>query len=701
MEETRSRYDIAADFILNSGRSLVITGKAGSGKTTFLKDVIGKSTKNIAIAAPTGIAAINAGGVTVHSLFQLPLTTLVPTPETKKLLLSQKLREDRIRLMQSLDLLVIDEISMLRADTLDAIDTILRHQRKRSDVPFGGVQLIMTGDMSQLSPVVRREEKELMDRYYDGPFFFHSKVMRELKPVYIEFDKIYRQSDAAFIEILNEIRDNRLTDKSIAILNKQVVTNYQPDDEELEVILCTHNAQVEEINNSMLSKIDGKDYIYTATVTGDFNERNYPTEETLILREGAKVMFTKNDMETPRRFYNGKLGVVDKLSKDYVTVCCGDSTIVVERMQWRNIRYEVNENDQIEEIETGCFSQIPLRLGWAITIHKSQGLTFDGIVIDASRSFAAGQVYVALSRCRSLERIKLLTPIERRNIICDPNINRLQKSFMNEESLQEEYRIALLEYEGEVYANVFRLEPAAALITQACTLASGNKEIFDSETIDMLVGIRNLLKDLATTGTRFAPYLRKYAVMDRDMMDKRLNDAYNFYKPKVDWILEALRQIHDTMPDEYGMDDILIKYNGYITGLEERIELTNIMLDQVVMERKPEQYATAELAFRRRKAAHEVSKSHMHRGDDNNSSAGKHPQLYNALKRMRIELANGNGIPPYSVMSNALMLSISNKQPTNRKELMSISGMGPKRMEKYGEKILACIKQYAGKDTIF
>ena len=414
----------AWDFVENTGRSIFLTGKAGTGKTTFLKAVVEQSRKRPIVVAPTGVAAINAGGVTIHSFFQLPFSPYVPGAKVES---KFDFSREKRKIIASIDLLIIDEISMVRADLLDAIDAVLRRFRDHSQ-PFGGVQLLMIGDLAQLTPVVTPEDERLLKPYYDTPYFFGSKALQQIDYVTIQLDHVYRQQDASFIRILNEVRKGNPSAEALSQLNSRVILNSQFSilNSKLAIRLTTHNQLANYYNESELQKLPGRSYSYRAEIKGTFPDYSYPTAETLVLKEGAQVMFIKNDTSGKHLYYNGRIGRVMEASENHLTVYCeGDANAIeVEPLEWENTRYALNE--QTREIESevqGTFKQLPLRLAWAITIHKSQGLTFDNAIIDANQSFAPGQVYVALSRCRTLEGLQLAKPLEARAIINDERVD--------------------------------------------------------------------------------------------------------------------------------------------------------------------------------------------------------------------------------------------------------------------------------------
>lgn len=448
--ERNDELRIAWEFVENTGRSIFLTGKAGTGKTTFLKAVVEKSRKRSIVVAPTGVAAINAGGMTIHSFFQLPLSPFVPEAQIKS---KFDFGREKRKIISSIDLLIIDEISMVRADLLDAIDSVLRRYRDRYQ-PFGGVQLLMIGDLAQLTPVVTPEDERLLKPYYDTPYFFGSKALAQTKYVTIQLEKVYRQQDDMFISILNHIRDGKPTAEDLALLNSRVMPTLSRSEESY-IRLTTHNNLANNYNDNELRKLPSRSFLFHAEIEGTFPEYSYPTGETLELKTGAQVMFVKNDPTAERRYYNGRIGHVTYVDDHRILVLCkGDSNAIeVEPLEWENTRYTLNpETREIETDVQGVFKQYPLRLAWAITIHKSQGLTFDHAIIDANQSFAPGQVYVALSRCRTLEGLALAQPLQERSIISDEQVNsyidhqeqEAEKSIEQLPTLKEEYERQLL-----------------------------------------------------------------------------------------------------------------------------------------------------------------------------------------------------------------------------------------------------------------
>lgn len=443
----------AWDFVENTGRSIFLTGKAGTGKTTFLKTVVERSKKRLVVVAPTGVAAINAGGVTIHSFFQLPFSPYIPNSRIQN---KFDFGKEKRRIIASLDLLIIDEISMVRSDLLDAIDSVLRRYRNKYK-PFGGVQLLMIGDLQQLTPVVTPGEENILNTYYDTPYFFGSRALQQIDYVTIQLDQVFRQQDGTFLDVLNHIREAEPTEEDINILNTRCIPDFAPKPKEGYIRLTTHNHFADDYNDNELSKLPGASYRFHAQIEGNFPEYAYPTSELLILKEGAQVMFVKNDPTGNHRYYNGRIGQIVDISDNHVAVLCpGDAeAIEVEPLIWENTQYQINP--MTKEIETkvhGKFHQLPLRLAWAITIHKSQGLTFEHAIIDANLSFAPGQVYVALSRCKTLEGMVLSAPLDTNAIINDLRVRdyinhqeeEAKRSIEQLPQLKEEYyRLLLLE----------------------------------------------------------------------------------------------------------------------------------------------------------------------------------------------------------------------------------------------------------------
>ncbi|MDA3797657.1 MAG: helix-turn-helix domain-containing protein [Kiritimatiellae bacterium] len=455
--------EITAKYVNHTNRHIYLTGKAGTGKTTFLKSIVESTHKNVVVAAPTGIAAINADGVTLHSLFQLPFGAFVPenipfrsdirfelnTPQS--IWKGFHMNKQKRALLQEVELLIIDEVSMLRADLLDAIDTILRSVRKRREEPFGGLQVLFIGDLLQLPPVVKDDEWSVLSEYYDSIFFFSANVLKEAPPIYIELDKIYRQSDFTFIELLGHLRDNKVTMSDVELLNRY----YRPKSDAIGegyIQITTHNRIADSSNRKALAKLDSKSYFFDAEIHGDFPEYMCPIEVKMELKLGAQVMFIKNDSSGEQRYFNGKIGKIVVLGDDKIEVAFDDGApnAEVEKYTWENKKYKLNsDTNEAEQCVAGTFVHYPLKLAWAITVHKSQGLTFDKAVIDVAQAFAPGQIYVALSRLTSLDGLVLLSPIPRNMFKLDEQVNTFSCEKIELEKLESELVSNTLLYVGQ------------------------------------------------------------------------------------------------------------------------------------------------------------------------------------------------------------------------------------------------------------
>jgi hypothetical protein len=437
MQSISAEANYVLQFINQTNRSIFLTGKAGTGKTTLLKEIIKSTHKNCVVVAPTGIAALNAGGVTIHSMFQLPFGGFIPENNVdshfsdsmkfeSKDTLRRHFRMSAVKkaVIQNMELLIIDEVSMLRSDLMDAIDFMLQSVRKKK-YAFGGVQVLFIGDLLQLPPVIRDEEWRTLRKYYKGKFFFHSHVVQQNPPLYVELSKIFRQSDETFIDLLNNLRNNKITNDNINFLNKFVQPTFDLKVNKGYITLTTHNNKADTLNMQSLKDLEGNSKTYKAQIVDDFPEKIFPLEENLELKVGAQVMFIKNDLSFEKKFFNGKMGFIKSLSADeiYVHFPEENKTIEVERYEWQNIRYLVNAmTKEIDEEVLGTFVHYPIKLAWAITVHKSQGLTFDKAALDVSQVFMPGQAYVALSRLRSLDGLILLSPLQMNGISNDDDV---------------------------------------------------------------------------------------------------------------------------------------------------------------------------------------------------------------------------------------------------------------------------------------
>lgn len=556
MKDEERIFDLATRFVHFTNEDLFITGKAGTGKTTFLKTIKETCSKKMAIVAPTGVAAINAGGVTIHSFFQLPFGGYIPDSDQfgdtesgkfishRGLLRNIRFSAAKREILQELELLIIDEVSMLRSDMLDAMNIILQSIRNNRREPFGGVQILYIGDLYQLPPVVGNDEWEVLKSYYKSPFFFDAMVMEHAPPIYLELTKIYRQSDAGFIDVLNSIRNNEVTEDDINYLNRRYDPYYIPGEDDSVVVLTTHNYKAEKINNGALNQLQTQDYIFKGTITDEFNEKVLPVEMDLRLKKGAQVMFIRNDKGDDRRYYNGKIGTIADIGDDYITVHCkgDDDKIELKTETWDNIKYVYNaDKDILEEEILGSYSQYPLRLAWAITIHKSQGLTFEKAIIDAVDSFSPGQVYVALSRLTGLNGLILSSPIHEKAIQTDERILHYKDKIIQLDSLEQ-----LLDEKQILFIqeSVIRSFQWDKLIRKLDDFVVQKKLMLIEDAGDVnnkLLVIKHATKQLKSVGDKFVSQLQRlFATMEKNdfaAVNERLLSATAYFKTEIQVVL--------------------------------------------------------------------------------------------------------------------------------------------------------------------
>jgi hypothetical protein len=546
-------FRLATSLVNDTSQHVFITGRAGTGKTTFLRYVREQTQKNCVIVAPTGVAAINAGGVTMHSFFQLPFGMFIPgsisqhdysgsseISDRRSLFRNIHFNSNKRKLLEELELLIIDEVSMMRCDMLDAIDVILRHFRK-TPLPFGGVQVVYIGDMFQLPPVVQNEEWNVLSKFYENPFFFSAHVTREAPPLYIELQKIYRQTEKRFINVLNRIRNNQLLPDDFEFLNERFHPDFIGDTSDEYITITTHNKKADAINATMLSKLPGNSFSFKATVKDEFSDKAYPTDQELFLKEGAQVMFIKNDSSNDRRYYNGRIGTVKKIENDSITVAFQDGTeLEVERETWKNVRYTYDkEKDKVCEDELGSFTQFPIRLAWAITIHKSQGLTFNHVIIDAGASFAPGQVYVALSRCTSMDGIILKSRIPPHVVSTDRRI----VEFSNRQILNTAELEIILENEkykfwGQKLHRLFEFKNILGMLNEWVENVP-EKKIADNEAIILLA--KDLIKKVSSlndVGIKFQVQLHQLLeatqrTKSTALLCERMKKAIDFFATEL------------------------------------------------------------------------------------------------------------------------------------------------------------------------
>ena len=691
-------YQLAYKYVLDTNQCLFLTGKAGTGKTTLLRRLQQECPKQMVVVAPTGVAAINAEGVTIHSLFQLPPQLFLPTPaERRKLFAEMQMRRDKQRLLFNLELLVIDEISMVRADLLDTIDAVLRRFKRRPNLPFGGAQVLFIGDLFQLSPVVREEEWNYLREFYAGPYFFQARVFQEIRPMYIELDHVYRQDDTRFIDLLNEVRDNRLSSASYALLNSRYQPHWEPkEDEPFHIILSTHNRKVDAINEREQAKLNATTHCYTASVEGKFPESLFPMDEVLTLAEGARVMFVRNDSTPNKRYYNGKLGVVSHIEDDHITVACEGTDnqteyIEVHQETWENIRYVTAKNsDEITTVVDGTFTQFPLRLAWAVTIHKAQGLTFDRVVIDSQDAFAAGQVYVALSRCRSLEGIILLSPIPESALTNSREVLAFTAAQPTLEQAAMGLHLSERAYFVQILCSIFDFRDAYQK-TESLLHIVGKSTSYNQDTAkDYLNPLLSMLAEWQHTADLFQQQIRQILFAeapDIPYLTQRLQAASAYFSPRMSDLLERLQSSPVYSDDQQDAKEYEENINELFVDLSRQM----YVMEHTAQNPSVPRYFEARGAFR-------APNPHISAQSEKaaQSSESKHPVLLKRLYALRRTIAEEQGYETqlYLVAHTKSLIEISNTLPTTQKALLSVSGIGKKKYELIGERVLQMVRRY-------
>ena len=682
-------------FVQNTDVHIFLTGKAGTGKTTFLRNLSAKSYKRMVIVAPTGVAAINAGGVTIHSFFQLPFGPIVPDSQSLSLLSNMKLSKTKLKIIRSLDLLVIDEISMVRADLLDAVDTVLRKVR-RSDKAFGGVQLLMIGDIQQLAPVARQNEWELLQDHYKSVYFFDSHVLQKNPYICVELDHIYRQNDTEFIDILNQVRNNRLDSNNLQILNSRYIPNFKPDDNEGYITLTTHNSQADEINEEKLNAIDSETLTFNAEITGIFPENAYPTKEVLELKVGAQVMFVKNDPSPEKLYYNGKIGKIIAYDKEEgIKVKCDDEVIDVKPVKWQNFEYTLNEEtNEIEEKEIGSFTQIPLKTAWAITIHKSQGLTFEKVVLNAEMAFAHGQVYVALSRCTSLNGLVLNAKISNNVLYNDNTINTFVDKIPSLEPDEERLRDEETKFHHQTIIDLFTFDELEMQVNKLAKVVRENDNIFGKETADKIAEKRkNFREEIIDVAIRFARQI-DFIVKSPSQQDNKTTSSYLDER-----IMKASVYFFDKLNDLETIGDLIQETDNkavntavkavldmireilYVKTACLHIAKDGFILDKY-LEMKNKKIVEAENLKSVKLKTKTIDK--------------KDKPLLNALLKWRHEKAVELEKEEHQILPTAVVNRIAELKPVTVKELKSSSKLGTTRIKNFGADIINIVLESQG-----
>ena len=695
--------------IANTNVSLFLTGKAGTGKTTFLRRLREQLPKRVVVCASTGIAAINAQGVTLHSMFQLPFAPYIPETTFNNNQRRFTFPKQKIRLLRSIDVLVIDEVSMVRADVLDAVDSVLRRYRHRYK-PFGGVQLLLIGDLQQLAPVVRTEEWDLLKAHYETPYFFSSKALQQLNYYTIELKKVYRQSDPVFLELLNKVRENRIDTQTLAHLNSRHIPNFNPPKEEGYIRLTSHNRQADAINQRELEALAAKEHYFEAKIEGEFPEMSFPTDKVLVLKQGAQVMFVKNDRE--KRFYNGMIGTITGIDDGGITIVPTDADVEIKVTPdvWQNCKYVLDEETkEISEKVIGTFTQVPLRLAWAITIHKSQGLTFERAIINANQAFAAGQTYVALSRCKTFEGLVLSDPIPAHAIITDYQVRNYTQQMAEREPSENQIQEAQRNF---LYATLEELYNFTSVLYAYVDVVRVMEEHFSKLYPELIARFKALEPDLRsaidTVAKKFCTQV-DYLVRTEEnpaespKLQERISAATTYF---LDKLLPLIKQTSDlSLPTD--SKRVKERAEASIDTLKEALRVKTQLLNYV-------QSAPFSLtAYLRRKAdilldvadkeetgaTTKASKTPKKKAEKEEKIADVpqdilHPRLFNVLRAWRAERARELSLPAYIVFSQRALISMTNVQPRTIAELKKLPGVGKAVTERYGDALLELIHEY-------
>jgi hypothetical protein len=689
------QLQLAFNYVQYTGQHLFLTGKAGTGKTTFLQYLREHSQKRVVVTAPTGVAAINARGVTLHSFFQLPFGPLIG----EERLTAQRMRfnKEKINIIRSFDLLVIDEISMVRADLLDAVDAVLRHFR-RNNKPFGGVQLLMIGDLQQLSPVVKDDEWALLQPHYDTFYFFSSKALRQTPFVSIELQHVFRQADSIFIELLNKVRENRLDEAALQQLNQRYLPHFQPDDKEGYITLCTHNAQAHRINELKLNTLSNPAVCFEAEVHENFPEYAYPTDFELILKEEAQVMFIKNDPD--KQFYNGKIGKIvhidEEDNKVYVQCPNEEDMIEVTPLTWENVRYALDpKTDEIKAEIEGTFTQLPLKTAWAITIHKSQGLTFAKAIIDAEAAFAHGQIYVALSRCKTLEGLLLKTPIRRHGIINDSTVNGFTEKVKQNPPNEAQLAAARIAYQHELLLELFQFDGLLRRVYYIYKIINENSGAIPDFTQKLLRGIEIPLRtDIVEVSDKFRVQIERLLSAQPDVeqnaiLQERIQKAAHYLSDKINTILINVLVRIDLDIDNKAVkkqfsaalqrlnEDTQSKYEC-LRACRKGFMLADLLKARAVSviekpEKKPDKVAAPAV----------VDESEL-----------PNPVLFQTLRHWRRTKAEELSVPAYGIFSQKTLYELVIQLPQNLQNLSRIKGIGQVKLHQFGDEIIAIIQEY-------
>jgi hypothetical protein len=685
------------DFLATTNQPVFLTGKAGTGKTTLLRKIRDTTKKNFAIVAPTAVAAINAGGVTLHSFFQIPFGPLVPVVD-ENADTNFKYSDEKTRLLRCLDLLIIDEISMVRVDIIDFIDRTLKRV-KGSNHPFGGVQVLMIGDLYQLSPIFH-DAWHILGAYYASPYFFDSIIFRSAPMLTFTLEKVYRQSDPLFLDILNGMRENSLDAGLLEKLNERYDPSLDQEWKDDYITLTTHNQLVNEINQGCLEKLDGEIFDFNAEINGDFPKDAYPTDEKLQLKLGAQVIFIKNDSSGKKQFYNGKAAKITAIDKDSIKVSFtnGSREIEVEKEIWQNVKYSLSaEENKINETSTGSFSQYPFKLAWAITVHKSQGLTFDQAIVDVSTAFTHGQAYVALSRCRSLEGLILKSPVMLENIITDAKVINFTKA-----SHQEKPNSDLLERYSQQYAWGLIHELLDFSLVAKDWEKLGRSKLIDKDEKNAFLSIyeqgnqilQNEIFKVAKNfiAKEFSKISTNENPANENVFMERLQKASDYFVPKLEQLIALMgRIVAINFYNDTHSDKLLTVLNDCKDALQTKLALFRISWNPFSIK---DYINTLHAASNKQPEKKQVKSSIKPKEISN-------PQVYKNLVEWRKTIAVQRGIQDYAVLSDLALLSIAERMPRTTDQLAALKSVGVGNAKELGQQITRIVNAHLGTSELF
>ncbi|MDD9303070.1 MAG: helix-turn-helix domain-containing protein [Desulfobacter sp.] len=692
--------EMAEAFVRHTGTHLFLTGKAGTGKTTFLKALKHHTDKQIMVTAPTGVAAVNAGGVTLHSFFQLPFGPCIPGGLGSDNQRFFRFSKEKKQIIKGLDLLVIDEISMVRADLLDAVDGVLQKLR-RDDRPFGGVQLLLIGDLFQLPPVAKANEWQLLSDYYDSVYFFSSHALARTDFITVELKKIYRQSDEHFIQVLNQVRENRLDKVTLDLLNQCADKNLP---EKGYITLTTHNKKADAINIERLDRLDETGCELVAELSGEFPAHSFPTPDRLVLKKGAQVMFLRNDPTPDKAYYNGRIGRVIQIEDKGVVVACdpepgdkeGGAIVRVEPVEWENITYTVNPADQtIQEKVIGTFRQFPLKLAWAVTIHKSQGLTFDRAIVDAKNAFAHGQTYVALSRCRTLTGLVLSSPFLDQGIGVDPAVAAFMDQAGQNPDLEERFKAARIAFQQELLFQCFDCTSFKGLFYYFIRLVQENQGRVSVSGLADIDALKTGAEDeIFGVSQKFLSQLQglmqEISLPESSpRIQERVQKASVWFSGKFEAVFGKLVETGAVETDNKTLGR---QMRNALANLKLEIQIRQAGILSCAKGFYPEKYlgavsraAMADLPGQARKKTKSLDYSEFDIA---------HPQLFTQLKAWRSKTAKTEGLPHFQVLHQKVLVQISVCLPKTKEALAELKGVGPKTLEKYGEALVDLVRAY-------